>query len=83
MKRSFRLELFRVVDKVTGKTLKVRPIFIGKYWVDDSKNPTVFYFREDDLNCVSCRVDLQTYEPFNGTLDLTQPNEKGEYIEND
>lgn len=41
-RRSFRLELFRVVDKVTGKTLKVRPIFIGKHWVDDSKNPTVF-----------------------------------------
>lgn len=79
-RRSFRLELFRVVDKVTGKTLKVRPIFIGKHWVDDSKNPTVFYFREDDLNCVSCRVDLQTYEPFNGTLDLTQPNEKGEFV---
>ena len=78
--RSFRLELFRVVDKVTGKTLNVRPTFTGNSWVNDKKNSTVFFFREDDLNCVSCRVNLQTYEPFNGTLDLTQPNEKGEFV---
>lgn len=78
--RSFRLNLFRVVDKVTRNPLNARPTFCGKHWVNDKKNPTVVFFREDDLNCVSCRVDLQTYEPFNGTLDLTQPNEKGEFV---
>ncbi len=79
-KRSFRLNMFRVVDKVTKKELNVRPKFKGLHWFDDKRNPTVVFFREDDLNSISCSVKLQTYEPFCGSLDLTQPNEKGEYV---
>lgn len=79
-RRSFRLNLFRVIDKVTGDTLNIRPKFEVKCWVDDKTNPTTVYFREDELDNISCRVDLQSYESFNDILDLTKPNEKGEYV---
>lgn len=79
-KRSFFRDQFQVVDKVTRKTLNVHPKFIGEHWVDNQKNPSIVFFREDDLNSVPCCVELQTYESFSGTLDLTQPNEKGEFV---
>lgn len=79
-RRSFRLNLFRVIDKVTGDTLNIRPKFEVKCRVDDKTNPTTVYFREDELDNISCRVDLQSYESFNDILDLTKPNEKGEYV---
>lgn len=79
-RRSFRLNLFRVIDKVTGDTLNTRPKFEVKCWVDDKTNPTTVYFREDELDNISCRVDFQSYESFNDILDLTKPNEKGEYV---
>ena len=79
-RRSFRLDLFRVVDKVTGHVLTVNPKFTGKYWVNDRRNPTIVYFREEDLDKVSCCIEIATYERFVGTLDLTKPNAKGEYV---
>lgn len=72
--------MFRVINKVTGDTLNIRPKFEVKCWVDDKTNPTTVYFREDELDNISCRVDLQSYESFNDILDLTKPNEKGEYV---
>ena len=78
--RSFRLNLFRVVDKVSGKTLNARPEFKNVSGVDNQRNPTLVYFKEEDLNSIQCVVRIQTYEPFNGSLDLTRPNAKGEYV---
>ena len=78
--RSFRLNLFRVVDKISGKTLNVRPEFKKLSGVDNSRNPTLVYFKEEDLNSIQCVVRIQTYEPFCGTLDLTHPNANGEYV---
>jgi hypothetical protein len=78
--RSFRLNLFRVVDKVSGKTLNARPEFKNVSSVDNPRNPTLVYFKEEDLNSIQCVVRIQTYEPFNGSLDLTRPNAKGEYV---
>lgn len=79
-KKSFRLNLFRVIDKVTKKDLNVSPQFVGNYWVDDKQNPTTIYFREDDLTRVSCHVDKTTYHSFSDIIDLTKPNEDGEYV---
>lgn len=78
--RSFRLDLFRVVDKVTGHVLNVKPKFGGTYWVNDRRNPSIIYFREEDLDKVYCCIEMPTYESFEGTLDLTKPNAKGEYV---
>ena len=78
--RSFRLDLFRVVDKVTGHVLNEKPEFTGIHRINDSRNPTIVYFREEDLDKVSCCIEIATYERFVGTLDLTKPNAKGEYV---
>lgn len=79
-KKSFRLSLFRVIDKVTKKDLNISPQFVGQYWVDDKQNPRTVYFRENDLTRVSCHVDKATYHSFADVIDLTKPNENGEYV---
>lgn len=79
-KKSFRLNLFRVIDKVTREDLNVRPKFVGEHWVDDKQNPKIVFFKEEDLTRVSCHVDKATYHSFADVLDLTRPNGQGEYV---
>ena len=78
--RSFRLDLFRVVDKVTRETLNVQPKFTSRCYIENQRNFTYVYFKEDELNSIECCVDLSNYESFKGTLDLTKPNNKGEFV---
>lgn len=78
-KKSFSLSLFCVIDKVTRKKLDVKPEFTTPHDVD-KKNPQCYYFKEDDLSKVSCRVKHKTYHPFTGNLDLTKPASNGEYV---
>lgn len=79
-KKSFRVSLFRVIDKVTKKDLNVRPRFITSHWVDNQNNPQFYFFKEDDLNKVSCHVDLATYHSFADNIDLTKPDSNGEFV---
>ena len=79
-KKSFRLNLFRVIDKVTKKDLNASPNFLIQHWVDNKQNPQLVYFREDDLKKVSCHVDKATYHSFSDVIDLTKPNENGEFV---
>lgn len=79
-KRSFRLNLFHVVDKVTKKPLKVTPRFTLQHWVDNNQNPTNVFFKEDDLRKISCSVSLEGYLSYSDLLDLTKPNANGEFV---
>ena len=79
-KKSFRLSLFRVIDKVTKKDLEAKITFIGSKWFDNNANPSVVFFKEEDLNRISFHVEKATYLPFSDVIDLTKPNENGEFV---
>lgn len=77
MKRSFRLDLFRVVDKATGNELKTT-IHFGVHFDQDSHG--YIFFMEEDLTKVPYTVKLETYVTAEGNLDLTKPNAKGMFV---
>lgn len=77
MKRSFRLNMFKIVDKVTGNELKATIRF--SVWFDDDSHGCI-YFREEDLTKVPYTVELETYVAAKGSLDLTKPNAKGMFV---
>ena len=79
-KKSFRLSLFRVIDKVTKKDLEAQIKFISLKWFDNDANPQVVFFNEEDLNKISFRVEKAGYHSFSDVIDLTKPNEKGGYV---
>ena len=79
-KKSFRLSLFRIIDKVTKKDLEAKITFIGSKWFDNNANPQVVFFKEEDLNRISFHVEKATYLPFSDVIDLTKPNENGEFV---
>lgn len=78
MKRSFRLDLFQVVDKVTKKELPTTIHFYVWYELDTTGKS--IFFKEEDLTKASYIVELETYVTSKGELDLTSPNEQGLFI---
>lgn len=77
MKRSFRLNMFKIVDKVTGNELKAT-IRFSVWFYNDSHG--YIFFKEEDLTKVPYTVELETYVAAKGSLDLTKPNAKGMFV---
>ena len=79
-KKSFRLSLFRIIDKISQKGINANVSFISIHWFDNITNPQIVFFKEEDLNSISLYVDKPAYHSYSDVIDLTKPNENGEYI---
>ena len=79
-KRSFRISLFRIIDKNTKKEINANVRFISANWIDNRTNPQIVFFKEEDLNRISLHIDKPAYHSYSDVIDLTKPNENGEYI---
>jgi len=78
--KSFSYSLFRTIDKVTKKDIGATIRFTGLKRFDDNENPRFVFFKEEDLNRISFCVEKATYHSLSGVIDLTKPNENGEYV---
>ncbi len=77
MKRSFRLAMFKTVDKVTRKSLNVSIKF--DVWNDKDLDGNIF-FNEEDLTKIPYTVELDTYVTARGNLNLNKPNTQREFV---
>lgn len=79
-KKSFRLSLFRIIDKNSKKEIETNVRFTSTHRFDNDANPSIVFFKEEDLNRISLHVDMPGYQSYSDVIDLTKTNENGEYI---